>query len=276
MHYLGDVERQKEEGDRVKRKKEMNGPIGGKPEYGNWVSKRLIYIPGVMGLIFSGLAFWVWLLLILAGFFFLVSAYSAYARYRFSPRGGNVQEQIRELVLAHLDWNGEGQALDIGCGSAALTVNLARKYAEARVMGIDYWGSRWEYSKSVCERNAKIEGVDERVTFQKASASALPFKDEYFKAVVSNLVFHEVSDAVDKRAVIQEALRVVRKGGKFVFQDLFLLKRVYGDIDDLVGTIRSWGITEVRFVETRKADFIPLALKLPFMVGTIGLIKGEK
>jgi SAM-dependent methyltransferase len=259
-----------------RRKKEMKELIEGKPEYGNWVSKKFIYLPGVIGLVFLGSALLGRLLVIPAGLFFLVSMYFAYARYLFSPRGGNVQDQIRALVLARLDWNGEGQALDIGCGNAALAINLAHKHTGARIMGIDDWGRQWEYSKSICERNAKIEGVNERVTFQKASASALPFCDEYFDAVVSNLVFHEVGDVGDKRAVIREALRVVKKGGKFAFQDLFLLNRVYGDIDDLVGTIRGWGIRKVEFVETRDSAFIPVALKLPFMVGTIGLITGEK
>lgn len=79
----------------------------------------------------------------------------------------------------------------------------------------------------MCERNAKIEGVIDRVTFQKASASILPFADEYFDAVVSNLVFHEVREVADKREVVREALHVVKKGGRFAFQDLFLLRRTY-------------------------------------------------
>jgi ubiquinone/menaquinone biosynthesis C-methylase UbiE len=187
-----------------------------------------------------------------------------------------VQDRVVELVLANLDWIGEGQALDVGCGSAALTIKLVKRYPKARVIGIDYWGKKWEYSKDMCERNTQIEGVSERVAFQKASASSLPFTDEYFDAVVSNLVFHEVSDAADKRDVIREALRVLKKGGKFTFQDLFLIKRVYGDIDDLIATVRSWGIRKVEFVRTRNSVFIPLALKLPFMLGAMSIITGEK
>jgi SAM-dependent methyltransferase len=114
------------------------------------------------------------------------------------------------------------------------------------------------------------------VTFQKASAVSLPFDDEYFDAAVSNFVFHTVSSFKDKRELIREALRVVKKGGKFSFQDEFLVKQLFGDIDDLVDTIKSWGITEVEFVKTRGADFVPQALKLPFMLGTMGIIKGEK
>ena len=54
------------------------------------------------------------------------------------------------------------------------------------------------------------------------------------------------------------------------------MKRVYGNIDELMGAIRGWGVRKVEFVETRDSAFIPTALKLPFMLGTIGLIIGEK
>jgi SAM-dependent methyltransferase len=191
-------------------------------------------------------------------------------------KGKNVQNQIWDPVISNLDWNGEGQALDIGCGNGALTIKLAGKFKAAQVTGIDYWGERWEYSKNACEANAKAEGVNNQIVFEKASASKLPFEDEYFDAAVSNLCFHEVADAKDKREVLREALRVVKKGGKFAFQDLFLLKQVYGDTDELVATIKNWGITKVEFVETRNAPYIPTALKLPFMVGRLGIIKGEK
>ena len=114
------------------------------------------------------------------------------------------------------------------------------------------------------------------MTFQKASAVSLPFEDEHFDAAVSNFVFHEVSDAKDKRELIREALRVVKKGGQFSFQDEFLFKQLFGDINDLIETIKSWGINKVEYVQTRNADFIPPALKIPFILGNIGIIKGEK
>jgi ubiquinone/menaquinone biosynthesis C-methylase UbiE len=175
-----------------------------------------------------------------------------------------------------LDWNGEWQILDIGCGSGALTIELAKKYKGVQIIGIDYWGEQWEYSKKVCEKNAEIEGVAERMTFQKASAAALPFDDDSMDVVVSNLVFHEVGSVKDKKELIREALRVVKKGGKFVFQDLFLWKQIYGEPDELIETVRSWGIKEVTLINTSNLAFVPTVLKLPFMVGTIGMIVGEK
>ena len=254
----------------------MDKSIAEKPDYGNWVSPRFIYIPGVMSLLFLGLSCAYLPLIVVGGFCLLVSAYFAYARYCFAPAGGNLQAQIRDLVLAHLAWNGKGKALDIGCGNAPLVIKLAQKYPEARIMGLDYWGKMWGYSKSVCERNAKTEGVAKRVIFQNASGSALPFKDECFDVVVSNLAFHEVRDMKDKREVIREALRVVRKGGRFVFQDLFLMRRIYGRTDALLATVRSLGITRAEFVKTGDAPFIPRVLKLNFMVGALGILHGEK
>ena len=254
----------------------MTKSFSEKPDYGNWVPKKFIYIPGAISLLFWAISFALTALVLVAVVFLVVALYFAYARYRFSPAGGDAQAQIQALVLQHLDWNGKGKGLDIGCGNGPFTIKLAQKYTEAQITGIDYWGKQWEYSKGVCERNAKIEGVAERVVFQKASASALPFDDGAFDVAVSNLVFHEVSGVKDKKNVIREALRVVKKGGSFAFQDLFLWKRVYGEVDDLLQTIRSWGVEKVELVNTSSSKFIPKGLRLPFMVGTIAILHGTK
>ena len=246
------------------------------PDYGNWVSKRLLCVCGLMGALLLALSFLFPVLAIGAAFFLISFIYFLYAHFKFSPRGGNVQTRLRDLVLDHLDWDGGGTALDIGCGNAPLAINLAQKYPEAQVTGIDCWGAGWDYSQEACQRNARAAGVADRATFQKASAAAMPFDDGLFDAAVSNFVFHEVRDAKDKQDVIREALRVVRKGGKFAFQDLFLVKRFYGQVDDLLATIRSWGVEDVHFVDTSDADFVSKPLKLPFMVGSTGIIYGTR
>ncbi len=248
-----------------------------KAYYGSWVPEKLILVLGVLSLVFGGLAFLLPVLAVAAVFFFLWFLYFAYAQYLFSLRGGYIQARIQELVLDHMmGWDGVGKVLDIGCGNGPLTILIAKRYPQAEAKGVDYWGTGWEYSKGVCERNAAIEGVAERVTFERASASSLPFDDEVYDVVVSNLVFHEVRDIRDKSELIKEALRVVEKGGRFVFQDLFLWKQVYGETEDLLAKIKGWGIETVELVDTSSCDFIPTALKLPFMLGTVGILYGRK
>jgi SAM-dependent methyltransferase len=254
----------------------MNQLTAERPNYGNWVSTKLLYIPGVLGVLFAALSVLFPWLAILAVIFLLCFAYFAYARWCFSPEGKNIQAKIQSLLVDHFEWVGTGKVLDIGCGSGAVTIMVAKKYPDAHVTGIDYWGGAWEYSKGVCERNAQIEGVSDRVTFQKASASSLPFDDESFDAVISNLTFHEVADTEDKGLLIKEALRVLKKGGVFSFQDLFLWKRVYGEVEDLLDRVRSWGVESVELINTSQSQFIPKALKLPFMAGTIGILRGRK
>lgn len=246
------------------------------PDYANWVSTKLVYWPGILAVLLGGLSLvspWFALPSILL---FACSAYFAYARWEFSPEGGAVQSKIQALVLERLHWEGRAQVLDIGCGNGPLTIAIAKTYPNAHVTGIDSWGASWEYSKGVCERNAVIEGVAKAVTFQEASAAALPFDDESFDVVVSNLVFHEVRDVTDKKLLLKEALRVLKKGGQFVLQDLFLWKRVFGDAADLLGAIGGWEVEKADLVPTNNAEFMRKALKLPFMVGTIAIVHGRK
>jgi ubiquinone/menaquinone biosynthesis C-methylase UbiE len=211
-----------------------------------------------------------------AALLLLVAAYFAWARRALSAAGDDVQGRIQELVLDKLVWDGSGSALDIGCGNGPLSVRLARAYPQATVVGIDYWGESWEYSQAVCEANMACEGVADRVTFRKASASALPFPDGHFDAAVSNLCFHEVRDTRDKCQVVREALRVLKPGGAFSFQDLFAMRTTYGEIDALLEAVHGWGVEQVDYVDTSRAEFIPPGFRLPFMVGTIGILYGRK
>jgi SAM-dependent methyltransferase len=254
----------------------VSQPVASKPQYANWVSTKLVVAPFVLAVLLGGLSALSLWFAAPAVLVFVCAGYFAYARWKFSASGGDIQSKVQGLVLGRLNWRGGGEVLDIGCGAGALAVAIAKAHPAAHVVGVDRWGSAWEFSKAACERNAAAEGVSERVAFQPASAAALPFAVGAFDIVVSNLVFHEVRDVADKRLLLKEALRVLKKGGIFVFQDLFLWRRIYGDVDDLIGAIEGWGIAEAHFSPTNAAPFLPSALKLPFMLGAIGIIDGVK
>ena len=136
----------------------------------------------------------------------------------------------------------------------------------------------WNYAKEQCEKNAKIEGVADHIAFQKGDAAKLDFPDETFDAVVSNFVFHEVRTAKDKRDVVKEALRVLKKGGVFSFQDMFSQKALYGDMEEFVRILKEEGISEVHYIGNleKKLDFIPGFVTTPWMISGMGIIYGKK
>jgi ubiquinone/menaquinone biosynthesis C-methylase UbiE len=206
----------------------------------------------------------------------LTTVYFGICRCLFSYKGkSRIQSKVLDYVLSYLQFE-HGSILDIGCGNGALSIKAAKKLADATVTGMDYWGTVWDFAKEQCEANAKQEGVQDRISFRKGDAAKLDFSDESFDAAVSNFVFHEVKSQPDKRLVVREALRVVKKGGAFAFHDLFFEKKFYGDINDFVRQLKTEGIREIHLVSSKDEKFIPKILKSRFMLGRIGLIYGIK
>lgn len=256
--------------------------------YGNWVpEKALCMLFGMTALfliIALVLGFTVENPIITAIFGVICAVTAAMAIYmyvcheKFAFGKGNMMAGVHQNLVEHLEWNGEGRLLDIGCGAAALTVRCAKAFPKAKITAMDYWGAEWSYAKEQCERNARIEGIADRVTFQKGDAAKLDFAAGTFDAAVSNFVFHEVRTAKDKREVVREALRVVKKGGVFSFQDMFSQKALYGDMNEFVEILKSEGISEIHYIGNleKKLDFIPGFVTTPWMISGMGIIYGRK
>jgi ubiquinone/menaquinone biosynthesis C-methylase UbiE len=203
-----------------------------------------------------------------------LSIYMAYAYWLLGKNDGLLQKQLCNILLDKIEWNGQGKALDIGTGSGRVAIYLAKRYPSAHVVAVDYWSNPWAYSKDICDRNAEIEGVADRVNFQKASAVSLPFEDGEYDLVLSNFVFHSVR-VVNRISLIKEALRVVKKNGAFAFQDLFN-KQFYGDIGLFYEELKTWGLKEVKLIDTSEFVYIPIALRINHMLGNSRILYGIK
>jgi hypothetical protein len=88
-------------------------------------------------------------------------------------------------------------------------------------------------------RTRRLQAFSTRVTFQKASASSLHSTTGRSIWPISNLTFHEVVRLQEQRDLIKEGLRVLKTGGTFVFQDLFLSRSIYGDPEAQLADIRA-------------------------------------
>ena len=256
------------------------------PQYGNWVPRKLLgllWTASAVSICLLAANLWLWhiqllttLLSILSAVLLLYALYMQILHHSFSFRGGNLMSKIHGFVLDRLPWDGKGRLLDIGCGSGALTIRAARKFPKGSFTGLDYWGMEWDYAKEICEKNAEIEGVP-GIEFVKGDAASLPFDDETFDAAISNFVFHEVHTCKDKRQLVKEGIRVVKKGGCFAFHDLFEKKSLYGDMKDLIAELKAEGVSQIYYEpNTEDQPFIPGYVANPLMLYNLGILYGIK
>ncbi|MBR1835429.1 MAG: class I SAM-dependent methyltransferase [Bacteroidales bacterium] len=148
-----------------------------------------------------------------------------------------------------------GCGLDVGCGSGALAIAVAKRNPQAYVKGVDRWGAEYaSFSKNLCEENARIEGVADRTSFAKGDAVHLDFPDESFDAVFSNYVYHNIPSR-DRQAILLETLRVLKKGGTFAIHDIFSHLK-YGDMKAFVQRLKDMGYEQVELIDTTNGLFM--------------------
>ncbi len=102
--------------------------------------------------------------------------------------------------------------LDLGCGTATLTIMIKKGQPEAEVIGLDIDPKILTFARSKVER----EGLE--IAFELSTATELPYLDESFDRVVSSMVFHHLNRESKVRA-LKEIFRVLRPGGELHIAD---------------------------------------------------------
>jgi len=125
-------------------------------------------------------------------------------------------------VLDDLGLQGSEDALDMGCGRGAVLLALARRLPTGHVTGLDLWRSRDQSGNEIdtTRANAVAEGVVDRVELVTGDMTSMPFPDGRFDLVVSSLAIHNIHGGEGRMAAIDEALRVLRPGGRLVIADI--------------------------------------------------------
>ena len=175
--------------------------------------------------------------------------------YRAFDYGGKRQmsRQIIDGVADCIQLPEGGKCLDVGCGSGALTIAVAKRNPQASVVGVDRWGREYaSFSKSLCERNARAEKVD-NTSFRQGDATRLDFPDGAFDAVTSNYVYHNIPG--DRQRYLLETLRTLKKGGTFAIHDIFSASK-YGDMQAFVKKLKDSGYQSVELIGTASGKFI--------------------
>jgi len=125
-------------------------------------------------------------------------------------------------LLDGLGLRGDERILDLGCGRGAVLMLAARHLTTGRTVGVDLWRGADQSGNSpeATRRNAVAEGVADRVELLTGDMTALPFEDGSFDLVVSNFAIHNIRGRAGRERAIEEAVRVLRPGGRLRIADM--------------------------------------------------------
>ena len=125
-------------------------------------------------------------------------------------------------LLNELKLTGDEQILDLGCGRGAVLFLAAQHLSGGKAVGVDIWNKADQSgnSEQAARRNAEVEGVADRIELVTADMTQLPMENEQFDLIVSNVAIHNIKGTAGRAKALEEAVRVLRPGGRIMIADL--------------------------------------------------------
>ena len=157
--------------------------------------------------------------------------------------------RVHAAVLRCLGPEGPRLIVDVGCGTAQLTADLASHYPAAKVVGVDL---------SDAMLAAGTRRMDGHAPFlARASVYALPFADGSVDLVTSTISYHWY---LEPRRALRELRRVLHPGGQLILAALTtrFLRGVVGrarlaTLDDTMADLADSGFHVERYERLRPA-----------------------
>ncbi len=126
--------------------------------------------------------------------------------YDFVLRWLMNEQRFKAALVQAAGIQPEQHVLDLGCGTATLTLMIKQQHPQAIVTGVD--GDTQVLS--IARAKARRAGVS--INLDEGMAYDLPYLDNTFDRVVSSLMFHHLSSE-DKQRTFAEVHRILKSGG---------------------------------------------------------------
>lgn len=140
--------------------------------------------------------------------------------FMYATRAGKFV--VWDRILRDLRLTGDETVLDLGCGRGAVLLATAKRLPRGRAIGVDLWqADQTDNSEQATLANAVAENVADRIELHTADMTALPLPDQSVDVIVSNLAIHNIDGHAGRRLALDEAVRVLRPGGRLAIADLW-------------------------------------------------------
>ncbi len=122
------------------------------------------------------------------------------------------EEKFKRLLVEQVALKPGYRVLDLGCGTATLTIMLKRACPAATIVGLD--GD----ADVLAIARRKVVAAQLDIELHQGMAFAPPFEPASFDRVVSSLVFHHLTTA-DKQRTLAKMRELLRPGGELHIAD---------------------------------------------------------
>ena len=187
------------------------------------------------------------------------------------------ETKFKSLLIKQFQQKMPEKILDIGCGTATLTVLMQKYYPQSKITGLD--GD--ENILALAKQKTQKENI--HFDFVKAMSYEMPFADDTFDVTASSLVFHHLTD-LDKVRTLKEAYRVLKPNGEINIADFgkasnFMMRGLFHIIQILDGYDTTNSNVQGKIPEfMQQAGFkeVQEVSKLNTLLGTVSLYQGIK
>jgi arsenite methyltransferase len=157
----------------------------------------------------------------------------------------------RDQLLSLIQWRGDEQVLDVGCGRGLLLIGSALRLTTGKATGIDIWSAKdqSENSPKGAEENARIENVSDKIEILTGDMRAMPFADHSMDVIMSHWVVHNLPNKADRDQSLAEMARVLKSGGTLLVVDIENNKAY-------IDTLETLGFRDIRTIVSKTRDII--------------------